>query len=190
MTEFFIENSLITQVEISQNNVVPKELQELIFSINNSKLKGHLGISKTITEFRKKYYFPCFTEFLIVYISNCLSCIQIKSPKHENLTPPLNPVTSNTSFPADLLQFDIVGLPKSGGYSYVITAMDVFSKYMFALPITSPSAETVAKSLIQWFLRHSYIPSGILTDKGSVFTSKLIQSLSEMIEFKLNHATV
>ena len=172
--------------------VVPRQLrEELLFRIHNSKLKGHLGITKTITEFRKKSYFPGFTEFLIVYINNCLSCLQTKSPKHENLTPPLNPVTSNTSFPADLIQVDIVGqLPKSGGYSYVVTAMDVFSKYMFAQPITSPSAETVAKILMQCFLRHSNIPLGILTAKGSVFTSKLIQNLSEMLEFKLTHATV
>ena len=43
---------------------------------------------------------------------------------------------------------------------------------------------------MQWFLRHSHIPLGILTDKGSVFKSKLIQSLSETLEFKRNHATV
>ena len=105
MTEFFDH----TGRNFTKQIVVPRELQELIFSINNLKLKGHLGISKSITELRKKYCFPGFTEFLIVYISNCLSCIQTKSPKHENLTPPLNPVTSNTSFPVDLLQVDIVG---------------------------------------------------------------------------------
>ena len=174
-----------TGQKFTKQTVVPRQLrEELIFRIHNSKLKGHLSISKTIFELRNKHLFPGFTEILIVYINNCLSCIQTKSPKPENLTPPFNPFTSNKSFPADLLQVDIAGqLPKSGGYSCVITAMDFFSKYMFAQPITSPPAETVAKILMRWFSGHSYIPLGILTDKGSVFTSKLIQSFSEMLEF-------
>ena len=155
--------------------VVPKHLrEELLSRIHNSKLKGHIGITKTILEFRKKYYFPGFIEFVIVYINNCLSCLQAKSPKHETLTGPLNPVSSYTSFPCDL-QVDIAGqLPKSGGYSYIITAMDVFSKYMFAQTVTSPSAEVVAKILMQWFLRHSYIPLAILTYKGCFHFTAII----------------
>ena len=177
---------------ITKQLVVPKhQRKELLYRIHNSKLKGHLGIKKTITEFRRKYYFPGFTEFLITYINNCLSCLQSKSVNQETIRPPLNPVSSNTSFPADLLEVDIVGqLPKSGGYSYIVKAMDVFSKYLFAQVVTSPSAEVVAKTLMQWFMRHSYIPMGILTDKGSAFTSSLIRQLAEMLEIQLNHATV
>ena len=52
--------------------VIPKQLQtELIYRIHNSKLKGHLGIQKTIPEFRRKFYFPGYKEFLITYINNC-----------------------------------------------------------------------------------------------------------------------
>ena len=115
--------------------------------------------------------------------------MQSKSVNQETVTPPLNPVSSNTSFPADLLEVDIVGqLPKSGGYSYIVTAMDVFSKYLFAQAVMSPSAEVVAKTLMQWFMRHSYIPLGIL--KGCAFTSSLIRELAEMLQIQLNHATV
>ena len=117
--------------------------------------------------------------------------MQSKSVNQETVTPPLNPVSSNTSFPADLLEVDIAGqLPKSGGYSYIVTAMDVFSKYLFAHAVTSPSAEVVARTLMQWFMRHSYIPLGILTDKGSAFTSSLVREFAEMLEIQLNHATV
>ena len=139
--------------------VVPKQLQtELIYRIHNSKMKGHIGIQKTIREFRRKYYFPGFIEFLIQYINDSLTCLQAKSPKHQELQPHLSPVSSNTSMPADMLQIDIVGpLPKSGGFSYILTRMDVFTKYMFAQPLTSISAETVCKDLMQWFMRHSYI---------------------------------
>ena len=89
-----------------------------------------------------------------------------------------------------MLQIDIVGpLPKSGGFSYILTGMDVFTKYMFAQPLTSISAETVCKYLMQWFMRHSYIPTLILTDQGTQFTSKMLKELSTLLEFRLEHAT-
>ena len=99
--------------------------------------------------------------------------------------------SSNTSLPADMLQIDIVGqLPKSGGFSYILTGMDVFSKYMFAQPLTSISAETVRKFIMQWSTRHAYIPLVILTDQDSQFTSRMLQELSTLLEFKIEHATV
>ena len=172
--------------------VVPKHLRtELLFRLHNSKMKGHLGIQKTIKEFRKKYYFPGLIEYLISYINNCLTCLQAKSPNHKTLQPPLNPVSSNTSLPADIMQIDIVGpLPKSGGFSYILTGVDIFSKYMCAQPLNSITAATVTKYLFQWFLRHCYIPLLIITDQGSQFTSQMLHELADLLEIKLEHATL
>ena len=74
----------------------------------------------------------------------------------------------------------------------MITAKDVFSKYMFAQPITSPSAKTVAKILMQWFSRHSYVFRYIWNPNRQKFTVhiKTNSIVSEMLELKLNHATV
>ena len=44
--------------------------EELLYSLHNCKLKGHFGITVTILEFRKKYCFHGFNEFLIVYKQN------------------------------------------------------------------------------------------------------------------------
>ena len=59
--------------------VVPKHMrQELLFRIHNSKFKGHRGCTQTATEFRKKFYYPGFTESLVKYITNCQTCCQAK----------------------------------------------------------------------------------------------------------------
>ena len=168
--------------------VIPKQLQtELIYRTYDSKFKGHLGIQKTIHEFRRKLCFLGYTIFLITYINNCLTYFQAKSPKHETLHVPLSPVSSNTSLPAEKLQFGIVGLlPKSGGDSYILTGLDLFSKYMFAQPLTSTSAETVCKFRMQCNMRHSYIPLVIVTDQGSQFNSRMLDELSTLLKLKLN----
>ena len=61
---------------------------------------------------------------------------------------------------------------------------------MFAQPLSSISADTVSKFLMQWFMRHSYIPLVILTDQGSQFTSRMLEELSTLLEFKIEHATI
>ena len=154
-------------------------------------MKGHFGVQKTVHEFRRNYYFAGFIDFLVLYINNCLTCAQAKSPQHKYLTTPLNPVSSNTTLPADMLQIDIVGkVPHNGGCSYILTGMDVFTKYMFAQSLTSISAETVAKYLVQWFMRHYYIPFLVVTDQGSQFVSKLLHELANILEIKLEQARV
>ena len=58
---------------------VPNSLwREVVFHLHNSKTVGHFGIAKTVEEFRKRFYFPSFTEFFISSNKNCLSCLQLK----------------------------------------------------------------------------------------------------------------
>ena len=172
--------------------VVPKQLrQELLYRIHNTELMGHKGISKTIQEFRQKFYFPGFTEFLADYIRNCQSCAQTKPIRASLITPPLQEMMTKVSYPGHMLQIDIVGAMKpSGGYKYILTAIDVFSRFMFAAPMRQQSALAVAKELMGIFLRNAYVPDTIVTDCGTAFTSALIKELTGLLEIEIRHATV
>ena len=67
-------------------------------------------------------------------------------------------LTSDQTFPGDMMQIDLVFQFTSPVYKYALTAIDVFSKCLFAVPLSSISAENVAKALLSFFLKHSYIP--------------------------------
>ena len=172
--------------------VVPKHLRtELLYRLHNTKLKGHHGLMKTITEFRERFYFPGFTETLINHIKNCLTCVQSKPIPESHRTPPLGTMMTDAGLPADALQIDIVGqLPDSAGYRYILTAIDVFSRYLFAIPLRQQSAEATARALVGIFLSHSYLPTTIITDQGSNFTSAMMKELTDLLEIQLKHATV
>ena len=72
------------------------------------------------------------------------------------------------------MQIDILpNLPTSGGYQTVMTAIDVFSGYIFAYPIIEATATNVANVLIDIMTKHSYLPTTLITDKGSAFTSAI-----------------
>ena len=165
---------------------------ELLVRLHNSPLQGHRGIRQTIEECRRKFYFPSYQETIEEYIKNCSSCLQVKRTADKNLTPPLQPVTATTSFPGDMLEVDIVGnINRSGNthYCHILAGIDVFSQYLFAIPIKRVSAVEIAKNLVQMFLQHAYIPRKILTDKGTAFRGRLIVELAKLLNIEISHAT-
>ena len=51
--------------------------------------------------------------------------------------------------PEDIMQIDLLpDPPPGGGYGNIITAIDVFSRYAFAYPISNPTAVNTAKVII------------------------------------------
>ena len=88
------------------------------------------------------------------------------------------------------MQIDIVGPLKSPVCKFVLTGIDVFSKYLFAAPLTNASADTVERKLTKTFFVHSYIPKKILAALGKTFTSELMHELATLLETQLNHTTL
>ena len=115
----------------------------------------------------------------------------MKPPNIASLKPPLQSVATKQAFPGDPLQVDIVDrLPTSRGYKFILTATDVFSKNMFAAPLRSASAESVAKALFEGIMKHSYLSTTILSDLGTNFTSKFMNEMCQLLEIQLVFVTV
>ena len=114
---------------------VPETLRrEVVFRLHNSKTAGHFGNAKTVEEFRKRFSSPNSAEFFIPSIKNCLTCLQLKRVPSNFLKTLLQPVSSLSSYPGERLQIDWAGPLKSPVNRYVLTAIDVFTKYLFAVP--------------------------------------------------------
>ena len=118
-----------TEKVLHQQYCVPQHLRkEVLYRIHNSKTAGHKVITTTIQEFRRRFYFPGFTEQLVDLVKNCLTCLQLKTAKEPALKPQLQPISSLQSIPGDQLQIDLVGTFNSPVYKYVLSGIDVFSK--------------------------------------------------------------
>ena len=75
------------------------------------------------------------------------------------------------------------------GYDNIVSAIDAFSRYAFAYPVSNPTALNTAKVIIEIMTRHAYLPTLIITDKGSVFVSQVIHEVAEILGINLKHAT-
>ena len=88
------------------------------------------------------------------------------------------------------LRYDLVpGLPPSGGYENIVIAIDVFSRYLFAYPTSNQDAKTVAKVIINTMTKHAYLPTTLISDKGTAFTSHVIKEVTGVLGITLKHAT-
>ena len=66
------------------------------------------------------------------------------------------------------------------------------STIAFALPLTSPHADNVAKALVSIFFKLTvgYIPTIILSELGTSFVASLIRDLANLLEIKTDHASL
>ena len=87
------------------------------------------------------------------------------------------------------MQIDLVpGLPPSGAYENIVTAMDVFSRFLFAYPTSNQDAKTVAQVLIDIMTKHAYLPTTLISDKGTAFTSHVTKEVAGVLGITLKHA--
>ena len=99
---------------------------------------------------------------------------------------PIQLVSSPHSYPGETFQIDLVGPLKSPGHRYGLTAIIIFIKCLFAVPLTNVRADTSARELTSIFIPHSskLFAKPILFDLGSSFVSELLH------EFQLDHASL
>ena len=124
------------------------------------------------------------------WVLSCEQCLR-EARIHTRLThPPLQNPNEYITAPEDAMQIDLVpGLPPSSGYENIVTAIDVFSRYLFAYPTSNQDAKTVAKVIINIMTNHAYLPTTLISDKGTVFTSHVIKEVAGVLGITLKHAT-
>ena len=122
--------------------LLPKQLLEEFLQSLHGHNANHPGITKMIQEARQKYYYPCLAKHIKNWVQNCQMCIQNKRINNDLLK------TELLNCPEDILQMDILpNLLPSGGFDNIITAIDVFSRYLFAYPTTRITALQSHESL-------------------------------------------
>ena len=121
---------------------------------------------------------------------SCEQCIRESRIDCSLTRPPLQNPSEHITAPEDAMQIDLVPeLPPSGGYENIVTAMDVFSRYLFAYPTSNQDAKTIAKVLINIMTKHAYLPTTLISDKGTAFMSHVIKEMAGVLGITVKHAT-
>ncbi len=81
------------------------------------------------------------------------------------------------------LQTDLLQMPPYRGYKYILTIIDIFSRYMWAFPLKNKTPIGVVKAFQQLFQQVK--PFYIQSDKGTEFYNKPFKTLLKKHDVKL-----
>ena len=170
--------------------LIRKHIINEVLSSIHGEVGKHSGISKTTIVYREKYYFPKMEQIIREWVMSCAQCIRESRIDRSFTHPPLQNANEHITAPEDAMQIDLVAeVPPSGGYGNIVTAMDVFSRYLFAYPTSNQDAKTIAKVLINIMTKHAYLPTTLISDEGTAFMSHVIKEMASVLGITLKHAT-
>ena len=123
------------------------------------------------------------------WVMSCEQCFR-ESRIDQSLTrPALQNPNEYITAPEEAMQKDLVPEFSSGGYENIVTAMDVFPRYLFSYPTSNQDAKTIAKVIITIMTKHAYLPTTLISHKGTSFMSHVIKEVAGVLGITLKHAT-
>ncbi len=174
---------------------VPKVIcSELIRRQHNDPLAGHFGIEKTCKLIARKYYWPTLRRDVEAYVNGCDVCLASNAVRHKPYGD-LQSLSVPTHRWKDLSMDFITGLPisadwKGDSYDSILVIVDRLTKMVHYEPVkVTIDAPGLAEVIINVIVRHHGVPESIITDRGSLFTSKFWSSLCYFLGIKRKLST-
>ena len=149
--------------------VVPASLQQkVIRECHMDGVLGHHGTTKTILAVRQRYHFKKLRAAVTRFVSKCVTCIRAKAFQLNDATP-LSPMFAPDPFNAIAVDLYKPGTTLANGYRYVLTVVDMCTRWVQFVPLKSKYAAEVMLALCHtWFAMHG-VPQFILSDRGKEF---------------------
>ena len=174
-----------TQLLVDNSNgplrpYIPFSSRRRIFDVIHGL--GHPGVERTRQMMCSKFVWPSIREDSSRWARECIACQQAKVTRH--VTPPIGAFEIPTRR-FEHINMDIVTLPFSNGFRYLLTAVDRFTRWPIAIPMSDITAESVVDAFSHGWVQHFGIPSTITTDRGSQFSSDVFTQLNRLWGVKL-----
>ena len=164
-----------------QRLVLPESLRATAFYWAHADASaGHLGVSKTMSRMRIRFYFPGLYNWVEVKVQGCHRCLQKRGAGQRADMAPRNTLKG---YPGARWSLDLVGpLPRTHqGNVYIMTAEDVFTRYPVAVAIPDKTASTVAKAFEQHVITQHGSCNQLLTDNAQELTGHIMQDVAKIL---------
>ena len=154
--------------------VLPYKYRKKVMKLAHDNL-GHLGGRKVKMLIRQRFSWPGLGIEVLKYCRSCPTCQRCNKTKARKAPMMERRVLTE---PFEVVTMDIVGpMPKGkGGCMYLLTLIDMASKWPEATPLRSTKSKAVAEGLTELISRVG-IPLQILTDQGSQFMGSIMAKL-------------
>ena len=153
-----------------------EETREVLERIHQDR---HLGIRKTLQDFRRRFEGVRDRMICQAVVSSCLGC-QVGSD-HRPRKVPQGQIESTS--PWDILSIAVMGpfVSNRRGERYVLSIIDCFTKYLILVPLKDRTASTVSKALYERVIVDFGCPRKILSDRGTELAGRIWTDLMDLL---------
>ena len=168
---------------------VPSSMRRaVLYSVHGLPISGHEGTRRTLARLRNHFWWKKMEKDVKHWVNSCLYCQRRKQsrPMRQGLTKSLC-----VDRPWHTLAYDIVGpLPEtSTGHKWILTVIDHFSRFPFAIPMTNKSHASVAKALHRAVFCLTGPSVRLLSDCEKTFTSEVQHELWRLLGSQCVHTS-
>ncbi|XP_057862524.1 uncharacterized protein LOC131070880 [Cryptomeria japonica] len=148
---------------------------KLLESFHDKACGGHFSAPAIAHKIlRAKYYWPTLFQDAFKWVQKCIHCQQLVG-KQKLVVLPLKPVIVEEPFRQWGIDFiGVINPSSSAGHSYVLTAIDYFTKWVEAIPVKNATSEIVCRFLEENIISRFGVPNKIVTDNATTFSSSEI----------------
>ena len=156
---------------------IPSSLRMKVFRAAHDL--SHPSTRATVKLIKKRYIWDSIKHDVANWAKSCVSCQKAKVIKHTE--------SGIASFPQPNRRFghihvDVVGpLPQSEGKRYIFTIIDRSTRWPEAVPMSDASTDACVSALLNNWIARFGLPDIITSDRGSVFTSAIWNSLANRL---------
>lgn len=158
--------------------VVPKHLRITILNeLHDVPSSGHLGLLRTYTKVKERFYWPGMYQTVKKYVSSCDPCQRRKKPhtRPSGLLQPLHPPLS----PFQRLGVDFLGpFPLSRTDNrWIAVAIDHTTRYAITRALPTSTAVDLANFILEDVILKYGAPRELLSDRGRSFLSRVVSEI-------------
>ena len=165
--------------------IVPKhKIPEFLKLVHDHPSAGHRSLNKMMPLLKEKGHWFKMKDDALHYTRQCMSCGYHNKPTKTRPQAALHMTRVSSRF--ERLSIDMLGpLPRSKlGNKFALVGVCCFTKFSFAIGLSSTDSEFVARTLISRWVMFFGCPLQIHSDRGSNFVSQLIQQLYGLLNIK------
>ena len=142
--------------------------------------RAHHGISATASMVSSRFYWRSMQSDIQKFVKSCPQCQGTSTARATSAA--VNAAVKAAALPVTVMQkfgVDIISMPESDGFRFLIVAIDHFTKWSEAEAIQDRSASSVALFLRRLFCRHGAVSIQI-NDQGREFVSSVASELLQL----------
>ena len=169
--------------------LAPRILREDIIKKSHGGMSGgHMGIAKTCDQVQRRAFWLGWRGDVTRFCRRCVECCTYhrgQLPRNAQLQPIL------AGAPFERMSIDLTGphcrTPR--GSVYILTCVDVFTKWTEAFPLPNKEAAVVARVLVEQVFCRFGTPIALLSDNGTEVDSTIMREICKLLEIDKLHTT-